>query len=369
MEIKTSSTLPFTCKITLQDFQKKVQIFDFISTLMSLQELSAFMSNQVWVNINLEFEFHVGPRKKDQILLSKDFISFLAKQVILFCSESDRKCNNLDLANLIYQYGNLETDLGHTKPISQDRGLWVLRATNHQWFYRRLPSSIIGRYVHLFTKVFEDKPNLKIEIDNVLDIEFFDLLKIGTCIFSNYCIRADGKFATSFEISCFTNTTIEELKPLLTEDNIQKFLSIFSIDQESFKTENKKYEIADDLLKKYEFNPLKRYPVITTSSEKEIEKYIIPSLSDFLYASFEGVYYVLLDKLNETNKTVLFQAFGNAFEKYIGELIRYYNVDIFSKAKLLPEQPYKEGSKEMKSADWLLFSDDFIFRQRSINCV
>lgn len=251
MEIKTSSTLPFTGKITFQDFQKKVQIFDFIYTLMSLQKLSAFMSNQVWVNINLEFEFHVGPRVKHQILLSKDFVSFLAKQVVLFCSESDRKFNDLDLANLIYQYGNLETDLGHTKPTSQDGWIWVLRATNHQWFYLRLPSLIIGRYLHLFTKVFKDKANLKIEIDNVLGIEFFDLLKIGTCIYSNYCIRVDGKFATSFEISCFTNTTIEELKPLLTRDNIQKFLSIFSIDQESFKAENKKYEIADYLLKKF----------------------------------------------------------------------------------------------------------------------
>ena len=101
--------------------------------------------------------------------------------------------------------------------------------------------------------------------------------------------------------------------------------------------------------------------MIKTGSEKEIEKFIIPSLADFLYACFEGIYYVLLDKLEEADKDTLFQKFGSAFEKYIGELIQYYNIPVFSRAELLPEQTYQDGT-EVKSADWLLVSDEYIFQ-------
>ena len=52
MKIETYSTLPFKSKINFKDFQKKVKIFDFINTLMSLQKLSSFLSNQTGVNIN-----------------------------------------------------------------------------------------------------------------------------------------------------------------------------------------------------------------------------------------------------------------------------------------------------------------------------
>lgn len=361
MEIEKASTLPFKGKITFEDFQEKVQIFDFIHTLMSLQKLSSFLSNQIGVNINLEFEFHVGPRVKHRILLTKDFISFLAKQCVLKCTSSGIEYNDLDLTNLVYEYGNMETDLDHTKGDSEDAWLWVLRATNHQWFYLRLPSSIMGRFIYLFEKVFQTEPDLKQKIDQILGLEFFNLLKIGTCIFAHFCPRPEG-FATSFEMSNFTNTSITKLKPLLTEDNINKFLDIFSIDQETFKKENKKYEVSDNLLKKYEFNPLKRFPIIKTESEKEIEKFIIPSLPDFLYGCFEGMYYVLLDKLEEDDKEKLFQAFGAQFEKYIGGIMEFYNIPLFTLANLLPEQTYKDGKNEVKSADWLLVSDEYIFQ-------
>ena len=361
MEIETSSTLPFRGKITFEDFQQKVQIFDFINTLMSLQKLSSFLSNQTGVNINLEFEFHVGPRVKHHILLPKDFISFLAKQCILKCASSEIRYNDLDLTNLGYDYGNMETDLDHTKSDSEDAWLWVLRVTNHQWFYLRLSSSIMGRFVYLFKKVFQAEPELKQKIDSILQLEFFDLLKIGTCIFAHFCPRPGG-FATSFEMRNFTETSIIKLRPLLTEANLNKFLGIFSINQDGFKEENKKYEVANGLLKKYEFNPLKRFPIIKTESAKEIEKFIIPSLADFLYSCFEGMYYVLLDKLEKMDKEKLFQAFGEQFEKYIGEIMEFYNIPLFSKAQLIPEQTYKDGKNEVKSSDWLLVSEKYIFQ-------
>jgi hypothetical protein len=255
----------------------------------------------------------------------------------------------------------METDLDHTNPDSEDAWLWVLRATNHQWFYLRLPSAITGRFIYLFEKVFQADSDLKQKIDPILGLEFFDLLKIGTCIFAPFCPRPGG-FSTSFKMSNYTNTSITKLKPVLTKENINKFLDIFSIDQETFKEENKKYEVSDNLLKKYEFNPLKRFPIIKTESEKEDEKFIIPSLPDFLYGCFEGMYYVLLDKLKETDKKSFFQAFGTQFERYIGEIMVFSNIPLFSRATLMPEKTYKDGKSEVKSADWLLIGNKYIFQ-------
>ncbi|MBU1143671.1 MAG: hypothetical protein KKH92_08520 [Firmicutes bacterium] len=361
MKIEKSSTLPFNHKVSFKEFQDKVQIFDFVSTLMSLQKLSVFLSNQSAVNINLEYEFHTGPRVKHTVLLPKDFISFTAKQCILKCKPSDLEYNDLDLVKLAYEYGNIETDLDSIDPKSENAWLWVLRATNHQWFYLRDHSSIMGRYLYLFEKVFEDAPDLKRQADESLGIDFFDILKIGTCIYSHFCPRPEG-FATSFEMSNFTGADIEELKPLLTKENIDKFMAVFSIRQGGFRTENDKYKVSDDLLKKYEFNPLKRYPVIKTECEESNKQFIIPSLPDFLYACFEGIYYVLLERFEQEKQDTLLQSFGKQFEIYIGELMSFYNIPTFSHGSLLPEQTYKVGKSEFKSADWIIVSEKFIFQ-------
>ena len=270
--------------------------------------------------------------------------------------------NELDLANLVFKYGNLETDLNYVNPTKEDNWLWVLRATNHQWSYLRLPSSILGRYVYLFDHIFADN-DLKLEINQSLSIGLFDLLKIGVSIFAGFAVMPDGRLAsTSFEISRYTNTQIKALKPLLTQENLNKFFDIFAIDKRGFVEANKQYRLASPLLKKYEFNPLKRYPIIITDSDKDNEKYIIPSPADFLYAATEGLYYVLLDKLQKEYKEKLFQRLGEAFQAYVGELMTFYNVDLFSRARLIGEQTYRVGRNQVRSADWLLVSEQTIFQ-------
>ena len=163
-------------------------------------------------------------------------------------------------------------------------------------------------------------------------------------------------------MSSYTGTTIQPLKNLLQEKNILKFFDIFAITQEGFRDEHKKFQLADPLLKKYEFNPLKRFPVIKTTATEENKKYIIPSLSDLVYGSFEGLYYVLLDKLDGQKKSILFQEVGKVFEEYIGALSEEYKLADLSSGILLPETTYKVGKDEWKSADWLIVSEKQIFQ-------
>ena len=57
---------------------------------MSLQKLGALMSNQIAVNANIEFEFYSSPKIKLKAgMLTRDFVSFVAKQVLLNCEKKD----------------------------------------------------------------------------------------------------------------------------------------------------------------------------------------------------------------------------------------------------------------------------------------
>lgn len=366
IKIQTSSDIEFSRNFTIEDFNKRVKDFDLVGSLMSLQKLGALMGNQVAVNINLEFEFYASPKIKQRAgMLTRDFISFAAKYILLNCKKQELQYNDVDLASLVYLYGNLEIDLHKLKSGEETKKngwLWVIRSTNHQWYYLRFHSSIIARYYWIFSKVFEKNKALGQKLNQALNMNVFDAMKIGTCIYANFCPREDGKFATSFLMDSYTKTSILELRPLLTEQNILKYFDVFAITQKQFQEENKKFELADNSLKKYEFNSLKRFPVIKTDSEKKNEQYIIPSLSDFLYGAFEGLYYVLLDKLDQTEKATLLQEIGGVFEMYIGEFLKQYNIDILSRAIIFPEKIYKNGSDEWKTADWLLVSDEYIFQ-------
>ena len=366
IKIQTSSDIEFSRNFTVEDFNKMIKDFDLVGSLMSLQKLGTLMGNQIAVNVNLEFEFYASPKIKQRAgMLTRDFVSFAAKYFLLDCEKQDLQYNDVDLANLVYLYGNLEIDLHKLKSSNETKKngwLWVIRSTNHQWYYLRFHSSIIARYYWIFSKVFEKNKELGQKLDQALGINVFDTMKIGTCIYANFCPREDGKFATSFLMDSYTNTSMLALRPLLSEQNILKYFDIFAVTQKQFQEECKKFDLADNSLKKYEFNPLKRFPVIKTDSVKKNEQYIIPSLSDFLYGAFEGLYYVLLDKLDQTDKASLLQEIGSVFEMYIGEFLKQYNIDTLSRTVIVREKIYKMGSNEWKTADWLLVSDDHIFQ-------
>lgn len=363
MKIQSASEIPFSGSFSVEDFNKSIASFDMVSSLMSLQKLGAHMGNQVWININLEFEFYATPKKKLKAgTITRDFISFAAKEVLLNCGESEVHYNDIGLADLVYKYGNIKTDIDQLTPatIKEQGWLWTIRSTNHQWSYLRPYFTIVGRYHWIFSRIFEKNSSLGQSLNSALGMDVSDAMKIGTCIFANYCPREDGTFADSFLLSSYTNTSITELKTLLTEANIMKFLEVFSATPEGFREEAKKYELTDPALKKYEYNPLKRYPIIKTGSTQEVRKFIIPSLADFLYACYEGIYYVMLDRLPANEKGALLETMGAVFEEYVGEVIRYYGLTTASSATLFPEQTYRVGKDEWKTADWLLVSDKYI---------
>jgi len=334
IDVETASNLMPQRKFSLKDFREYVGKFDYISSLMLLQAVSAFMFKQTGVKVGLEFDFFIPEKKKYSLLLTRDFISFCTKQIILNCKKSNLHMNYLDLTKLLDMYINLQTDLDNMDPKSDDAWLWVLRAQNQQWHYLRLPNIIIGRYLYIFQQLRMGNESLLKEINKQLNLDLFDVIKIGFLLFAGHSSIAQKGLNAHYKERDYLNSGNDKLKSLLTKDKIKGFFDIFSTSAEKFKEENNQQSIENELLCKYEFNPLKRYPIIETHSDKEDGKRIIPSLPDLLYACSEGIYYVLLDKLNNSYKEKYFAKIGEIFEKYIGELIRFYHLLAFQLLKI-----------------------------------
>ncbi len=356
MEIITSSTFPSE-SINYNKFRKMVSGFDYISSLMKLQDFSALMNNKTDVKIPVEITPPGSPFKiTDEILIARHAVSFIAKTVILNCKRSSNKLDDATLSQLAHHYESLESDLSTINPKAKDSWLLALRIINLQHFYLRIPITIIARYYFIFSSLLENNTELAKILNESIKLDLMDVFKIGFCI---YASLTQNKF---FDRKNLTDNSISCLKSLLTSEKIDKFLDLFSANQEEFKSKFKEFKVDDFLLKKYEFNPLKRFPILKTNSKIEKEKYIIPSIPDFIYSFSEGLYYALIDRLNNSQKNNLFMGIGGIFEEYVGSLLKYYNAELLPNSKLFKEIEYTIGKNRIKSADWLLVSDKYIFQ-------
>lgn len=208
--------------------------------------------------------------------------------------------NDLEFINLVNQYENLICDLNEeSKKQENDENswLWILRASNLQHYYCRVPSHIIARYFYLYSNISEYWQEFNNAVKSSINIDILQILKIG------FFIWAVVNQNSYFNKNNITNSEIYKRNKFIPDD-MEKFLDIFSANIATIKECYKKSVIDNDLLKKYEFNPLKRYPIVNSESEIENEKIIIPSLGDYAYSFSEGIYYILLEKFDSDSKGV-----------------------------------------------------------------
>lgn len=363
MKIEPFTNLPIKSGATnYRDLQNAIGKFDYINSLMKIQRFGKIFFQQTGKVFQVDTDFNLVDTGGCELKIFRDFVSFLAKEIILNCTESQKVMSDKDLMELAYLYGKLETDLDHLNPDNGNAWHWVLRNANHQWFFQRIPALIIGRYYYIYKQLLVDTQFSRLIISE-LGFSLIDILKIGTCIYANFIPRDSKPGVNAFSIENYINTEVVELAALLNKERLSQYLELFSITQNDFKTKTGEFMLDDELLKKYEFNALKRFPFIQTNSQIEPEKFIIPSLSDFIFSFSEGLYYVLLDKLSDSNKEILFQKIGQIFEHYIGELLKYYKVeDSQLRTQILPEQEYDVHGQDWKTADWIIHNNEYIIQ-------
>lgn len=318
-EIKISDNFTGLGMVLVDEMARASSAFDIVDALLFLQRLSVKMGEYIMRKVFVIDTLNPSYQEK-WFLITTEANAFIAKNLLNLSSELHTKIFTVhDHEKLTLYFHHLESDLHYINPEHPEAYKWIIRATNVQYHYQRLPSHIMGRYLLMFKNRESNYVN---ELCfGATGITFEEIMIIGICMFS--LIRQN----MSLNIDKLINHNIpyKKIQNTLIKDKIENFLKLYSISQEAFKTECNKWRLDSKIypLYKYEFNPLWSFPIIRTKKNLEPDKqYIAPSLVDLLYASTEGIYFKLMDMFRDVGKKNLFsEKFGKVFQGYIKVLL------------------------------------------------
>jgi hypothetical protein len=135
--------------------------------------------------------------------------------------------------------------------------------------------------------------------------------------------------------------------PGLTQESLNKFVRHFAIDIAHLKRQIAAAQSYDQDYG-YTLSPLKIFPLVWVDLKNQ--RSLIAPVPTFLVRRFtEGVYYEVCNAPNFS------KAFGNAFQRYVGEVLHATNED--PKSKILPEHEYHVGKERKDIVDWIVTDD------------
>lgn len=346
---------------TYSDFHEYISKLDVLDWLMNLQRLTPKILMQT--SFNIEFKLYTTDSVNYYVTASKDFLAFLTKELFLLTESGKQKYDPFLLGFLAHKYLNLECELNEPgfDPKADNSWLWLLRTANLQWHYLRHSRDVVGRWIYLFKDLDE---SIQEAIKKVLGVSAMDIIKIGVCIFSVYLPQNRDGCIDYFSKDAYVNSEFvlkSKLKQLLSSQNFDAFVRIYKANREVFLSSLAKFITTDPKFKKYEFNPIKRFPILETASTAEKERLIITNLSDFVFGFSEGLYFVLLDCLSTDQKKAFLQAIGNRFENFVGEMLERIPKEPF-KHTIVKEREYDVGKDRWKNVDWTTIGQDTIIQ-------
>ncbi len=128
----------------------------------------------------------------------------------------------------------------------------------------------------------------------------------------------------------------------LTPEDFEKFVSKFTKDCESLREDMLASRKIDDRFF-YDFNPLRRYPLISMRYFGK-DSIVCPDPTILYWRLTDGIYYELFDKPGFS------EPFGTSFENYVGEVLEK-TCGAFS---ILKEEEYGPKRDRKKSIDWIV---------------
>lgn len=227
------------------------------------------------------------------------------------------------LVTVINKLKALENDIAKIYSNTRNVLVELHRIAHRQFIWQNKPGlEDIARY----WKIYSD-PKLNKIILNATGLSLDEVYLLALALTGFYL----DKYALDYP----PNINVKNIQ----QDHYDKFLNHFSLPfdvlQEKLKKEqqmNEKYA--------YAFNSLRAYPLIRM--EYEGRDSMVCPLPPLLFRRItEGLYYEIC---NEPDFDI---AFGEAFQTFIGELIRRSN----SKVQVIPEKTY--GKPEKRTVDWI----------------
>jgi hypothetical protein len=319
-----------TLYVTLSHALKRYELFD------SLQLIWGFSRNLIFdlpipedIELSPSFSYEADKQNRRFSTLPEFEMEFLVKEIIINCSTAKQpvtlKTHN-NIQSIIRYVRYLDDEI--VRQFATDNILLEFNRMVHRQFIWQYEyhTSIVMRYYKLYTHkdvigTFESSIGLTPHQATIIGLAFFQSL---------------GKH---FAMPHYKHSNV----PGITIEMFNKFLSLFSSPIDDLRNELISNQKLDQNLF-YTYNPLLAKPII---AYKEFLLCPIPSL--IFWKMTGGFYYSLVGKNN-------FEAFGKAFEDYVGEVIQAANTKNIITA--LPEQTY--GKQEKKSADWVIYDSDAV---------
>ena len=260
---------------------------------------------------------------------------FLLKEIIINCHTlpipSGFSLKRKDkLAKLIYYLRHTLNEKIDQKYNTQDDFLLEFNRMTHRQFGWQLSynSNIILRYYKIYSE-----PAVDTIIKNKLQLNTFEIFVLGI-----YFFYLTGQL---FKIDINYNSRIS----FITNEKIKIFFNHFAVPIEKAKEELKAYQQMNENIF-YSYNPLLSKPILIYKNTLLCPLHLL-----IFWKMTSGIYYSIVKESGFEN------AFGNSFQKYIGEVIfRCHNKN--PQLTILSEATY--GREEKRTTDWIIYDGSAI---------
>lgn len=324
-------------KADYSELEKYFSVFNFMELALAISKLAknVYCANDVLPNIK-------GTSYNDDILCRA------LELAIKYASKDNGKVpNEQDIINILqyaageaekYQFSGIAVvEPSHASPI--DAEIIETKIAYTQFFENTY--NLIARYWYLFAYLWKDGRESSIspldDLKELIGLPYKEMIVYGMLL-------CEEPFAYSLDEEK-KKEMASYLKDCYSENGFQNFIDYFSCCQ--------------DVWSCLGIPPIcSLKPLVKTNQEcPELNKivYFAPAKYKLMSRITSGLYFDLCDKYKgEDKKNPFKQEFGEVFEKYVGEILKYS----LTSYTVSPEIVYKEGKNEVKSVDFFVKKDE-----------
>lgn len=256
-------------------------------------------------------------------------VDFFLVNSIIYSSELPciRKLTQVSTRGKILSLVKVIEDKINNNGMNQDIWLWFNSYLHNQW--KQKSGNIFEQIYRYYTIFSQDK--ISEHIESVLGIPYKTFIICAFWLYAQLSIK-DKKSKQYF-------LGIEDENSPFFYQNMQKTISILSLPLYDLREKLKISARYDHNIFNYNSSPHLVYPIIDY-----LEDLYCPVPQYLLNQFSAGIYYIA-----DIPKSNLHKSFGDGFEKYIGDILQYYNKNRFT---IVPEIIYNK--KQNKSSDWIV---------------
>lgn len=303
-------------------------VFDTLAVIRKYVDASASGKNQ--------YQYIWQIEKSGQNIILPNIYDFLIVNTIIYSHEYPSKqsiTSSYERGKLLTLVYNIEDKISKSQ---MDNNVWL-------WFYTFIHNQAKQKTGNIFTQFYRhykifSAPEIQNRIEQTIGMPYKDFMICAFWLYSVFSKSTGFCMSRSY----LTNFPSEYAGTPFTKENIQKILSYLSCPLADLRKKLKAtVSYTEDSLFNYFNSPHIHFPII------EHQDFFYCPLPHYLLSQLTAGMYYIADIPNAK----LQQIYGQQFEKYVGEIIRYNigNKQIF----VSPEIKY--GGKQIKkTSDWII---------------